>query len=42
MGFKPYGQAVGLEPAPFSDLFGTADDIFAEVLVGETPTCHFV
>jgi hypothetical protein len=37
MGVKPYGQVVGLEPAPFSDLFGTADDIFAEVLVGEAP-----
>ena len=36
MGVKPYAAAtVGLEPAPFSDLFGTADDIFNEVLVGE-------
>ncbi|GAB4813621.1 hypothetical protein N2152v2_000667 [Parachlorella kessleri] len=35
-GVKPYGQTVGLEPAPFSDLFGTADDIFAEVLAEDT------
>lgn len=32
-GAKQWGQVIGLEPAPFSDLFGTADDIFAEVLV---------
>jgi len=31
---RTYDQAVAEEPAPFSDMFGTPDDIFADVLVG--------
>jgi len=32
---RTYDQAVAEEPAPFSDMFGTPDDIFADVLVGD-------
>lgn len=31
---KTYAQEVADEPSPFNDMFGTADDIFADVLAG--------
>ena len=32
---KTYSQVVAEEPSPFNDMFGTPDDIFADVLVGD-------
>jgi len=32
---KSYSQTTAQEPSPFSDMFGTPEDIFADVLVGD-------
>ena len=32
---RTYSQVVAPDPSPFSDMFGTPEDIFADVLVGD-------
>ena len=34
---RSYAQATAQEPSPFSDMFGTPEDIFADVLGDDVP-----
>jgi len=36
---RTYSQAVAPEPSPFNDMFGTPDDLFADVLVRSSSLC---
>jgi hypothetical protein len=35
---RSYDQAIPEEPSPFTDMFGTPEDIFADVLGDDAPT----